>query len=385
MNEQIRVRPKIAQIVDLLSMGGAQKLIVTFAMEAQRYALDLTVISLSDDRDLSLTGQLTGLGVRVVKFPANHLADTGRFWRLVKFIKSEQFDMAHTHLCYANILGVLACRLAGIPVVSSLHNTHPYHKAAQQWLEYRALRWNSKAIIAVAEVVARAHQPALGKKTLEVVPNAVSPIAPLGTKERERIRTELVGESGRPLLFTAGRLSIQKGYSDLITAFSLVHITHPKAALLIAGDGPLRQQLTEQIKALQLEDHITLLGLRTDIPQLLGASDIYVSSSHWEGLSLALLEAMSAGLPVITTNVGGVRQAVPLDAGIIVPPHHPRQLAEAIVTLLNNPEQQQALGNTARRHIHAHYNASVWLQNLLAVYQKAGCRAILAAPQEVVL
>ncbi|MGH2524638.1 MAG: glycosyltransferase, partial [Anaerolineales bacterium] len=173
----------------------------------------------------------------------------------------------------------------------------------------------------------------------------------LAAAERAAIRAELAGDPARPLLVAVGRLSHQKGYGDLLTAFATLRQTHPHAALIIAGGGGRHAELSAQIASLHLDHHAWLLGARNDVPRLLAASDIFVSASHWEGLPVAVLEAMAAGLPIVATSVGDVPRVVSAEAGLIVPPHQPDLLAGALRTLLDNPVQRQRLGEAARAYV----------------------------------
>jgi glycosyltransferase involved in cell wall biosynthesis len=170
------------------------------------------------------------------------------------------------------------------------------------------------------------------------------------------------------ILIAVGRLEEQKGFTDLLDAFALVRTQHPDAHLFIAGIGSRHDELTAKINALALNPTVTLLGLRDDIPQLLAASDIYVSSSWWEGLSVALLEAMAAGLPGVVTNVGDTAQIFTSDMGKLVPPRQPNQLAEAICDMLNQPDKWAQMGTAARDAVIAGYSAESSANQLLQLY-----------------
>jgi glycosyltransferase involved in cell wall biosynthesis len=171
------------------------------------------------------------------------------------------------------------------------------------------------------------------------------------------------------LLISVGRLTPQKGVDDLLTAFAQVCQSHPQTALIIAGDGKILPDLAQQIKTLKLENNAWLLGGRSDIPDLLSASDLYVSAAHWEGLPIAMLEAMSAGLPVAATGVGDVPVVLNNQIGVTVPPQEPAQLAQAICHLLDDAAQLPIMGAAAREHVSRYYSPLTWLDRLLAVYQ----------------
>ncbi len=127
--------------------------------------------------------------------------------------------------------------------------------------------------------------------------------------------------------------------------------------MLIVGDGPLREDLEELAKNLEIEHHVIFTGFRTDIPNILGFLDIFVMSSMWEGLGLSAIEAMLAGKPVVASNVDGLPEVVlDQETGILVPPGEPKVLADAICTLLDSPEKRREMGEKGRQRAIRHFN-----------------------------
>lgn len=365
----------IAHIINALRVGGAEQLILNFAQAIRDPALSsqdirLTVITLRRDVPEVLE-QAKQFGARVVHFYNRKIYAPGRFWDLVRFLRSEDIDLLHTHLTMANILGASAGRVAGIPVVTSLHNTTMTTAEHPVWspLETLLLRTAVRQVIAVGWQTAEAHQDRLGGKPVLVLPNAVPIPEPLVPKDRRQIRRELVGDPDVPLLISVGRLEEQKGMPDLLQAFADLQRTHPRASLVIAGDGSLRPELENQVLQQGLSGKARFLGLRRDIPELLGAADIFVSASLWEGLPVATLEALAAGLPVVATAVGDVPRVVVQEAGLLFPPRQPAELAGGLRQLLDNPELRAAQSTAARRHAIRHYSAVNWARRLLEIYR----------------
>ena len=361
----------ILHIIDSLKVGGAQKLLVTMAEVLRNYQDTLAVTSL-DDRRSPIQEQLQALSVPVLNWRGrNKLFDPGRIRWIVRCLRRERFDVVHTHLTHANILGTVAAHLAGVPVVASLHNTQldrRQHSAFKEFLEITALRYGARRVIAVGHVVEAAYRPRFGGKPITVIPNAVSPIPALSPATRTAIRAGLVGDPARPLLIAIGRLTLQKGYPHLLAAVDRLRPNYPAVALTIAGEGKLESELQQQIQSMGLTDHVFLLGRRDDVPRLLAASDVYVSASLWEGLSVATLEAMAAGLPIVATHVGEVPRMVVEGTGITVSPQDPEALAQALALFLESPAKRQQVGAAAKAHVSRHYEASTWVQQLLALY-----------------
>jgi glycosyltransferase involved in cell wall biosynthesis len=308
------------------------------------------------------------LGARVLYYPAEHLLDVGRLWRIYRFLRREQFDVVHAHLTYANIIGTLTGRLAGIPTIASLRNQSVDQNPIRAGLETWLLRHWADRVMAVGHATAAAHQARLRGQQIDPIPSAVPIFSPLPPPERAALRADLIGQTDRPLLISVGRLHPQKGYDDLFEAFARLHAIHPEVMLVIAGGGELQPALSNQIKARGLENAIRLLGPRNDVPRLLAASDLFVSASHWEGLPVSVLEAMAAGLPVVATEVSDVPRVVTEGTGLLVPPHQPDKLAEAMFTLLENPAQRKAFGAAAQKHIAHNHAPAVWGDKIMALY-----------------
>lgn len=170
-----------------------------------------------------------------------------------------------------------------------------------------------------------------------------------------RARVDGMASAATPpfVWLAAGRIAPAKDYPNLLHAFALVHASRPDTQLWIAGDGP--QELLQSLRALALElelgDSVRWLGLRRDLPELLDAADAFVLSSAWEGMPLAVGEAMCMEKPVVATDVGGVGELLG-DAGVLVPPRAPRALGGAMLALMGGPaEARQKIGRAARQRI----------------------------------
>ena len=365
---------RVLQLIDTLGVGGAEKLLVTFSRAAARLDVQTSVAYLSEPDTPLLLQELEQAGVRVVGFTAPKLFNLRRLNDLTEFMHREQFDVVHTHLTYANILGNLAGRWSGTPVVSSLHNTavDPVHAhPLRDRLELLALRYWAARVVAVAGRIAEIYQPLLGGRAVDVALNAAAPFALLDEAERCLVRAELGLTPEQILLIAVGRLSAQKAYPDLLQAFALVRQTCPQAQLLIVGEGALRGVIESRIRELGLGGSVVLAGIRPDVPRLLQAADIFVMSSHFEGLPVAVLEAMTAGLPLAATDVGEIAAVAPPEAALLTPPQQPEQLAAAILTLAQDPARRKAAGMAARQIALERFSPDAWVRRLVQIYTAA--------------
>lgn len=365
-------RPRVLQVVDSLDRGGAQKVVVELSGMLGRRGIDVTVLALTDDREHSVRRALEGAGARVVAIPAGSrrgLVDLRRLVRMALFVRRGRFDVVHTHLFYANVLGCLAARAGGAPAVATLHSAGRGprgHDGLKERLEGLVLRRCAARVVAVGESVAEAQPNKARKGRMVVLRNPVGAGARLGPRERRRLRDEMGGDEGT-MLVSVGRLAPEKGVADLVRAMALVRRSHPSAKLALAGTGAGLGELRELVTSLALEESVRLLGWRDDVPRLLAASDVYISGSYWEGLPMAILEAMAAGLPIVASGVGEVPLLLE-GRGVVVEAGDVDGLAEALTALLAEADRGQGRGAAARRFVTDHCSVEGWGGRVLGLY-----------------
>jgi glycosyltransferase involved in cell wall biosynthesis len=210
-------------------------------------------------------------------------------------------------------------------------------------------------LIAVSKEVARG-LGSQGSGRVITIPNGIDHNLFSSQENRLKTRQKLGLPSRRSVLCVIGRLAQEKGHSYLLRAIALIP-SDRRPLTLIVGDGVLRAELEHEASALQLDGDVRFLGTRRDVPEVLAASDIFVLPSHWEGLSLSLLEAMACGLPVIVTRVGGNGDVVEENqSGILVPPRDHVALAEAVLCLLDDPVLRLRLGQGAYKRFKSKFS-----------------------------
>lgn len=362
---------KILQIIDLLHWGGAQKMQIFLADQLAAHNVELTVVSLNPSMGSPVPELLRQRGVRVVFFPFPKFFSFRSFLGLFDFVRREKFALIHAHLTYSNILGTMIGWMTGTPVIASLRTAgydSRYHRPLRQFSETMVVKHGAQRIMANGQIVAELGRKRFAPRNIDIIPNAITLPPSISAETRAALRTQLTGDATRPLVISVGRLDLPKGFPDLIDAFDIVRRSHPHAALILAGDGPLRDELDRQVVKLGLENHVYLLGQRDDVVSLLAASDIYVTSSHWEGLPVSVLEAMAAGLPVVATAVGELPFMVVRQVGSLVPPSQPERLAVEIGNLLLNPGRMESMGMAAREHVRQNYSPETWVRRLLTLY-----------------
>lgn len=360
---------KIAQLIDSLYVGGAERMQVTYVETAIARGVTPTVISLQRHPDTHIPDQIKKAGARLVEITGKNMVDVRRFFRLASFLRRERFDVLHVHLTHSIFLGCWAGLLTGTRVVATLHNVNPDEHPT---LEALSLVLGARKIIAVGNEVERSYRRRLFGRKIEIVYNPVAAGTQISSAERSALRHDLAGDETRPILLCVGRLEPQKGMADLLEAMAILHRRFPQAMLLIAGRGSLETELKNKIASLGLHNCVRMLGVRDDVPRLLAASDIFVNSSHWEGMPISVLEAMAARLPVVATNVGDVPNIVTPQTGSLVEPHRPQELADAIQTLLEDAPLRRTLGAGGLALVNARHTPDKWLDSLHEIYFPSG-------------
>jgi glycosyltransferase involved in cell wall biosynthesis len=251
--------------------------------------------------------------------------------RLYRTIRSGDYDLVHANNTFSyQAPTILAVQCLGLPLIGHVRN--PVHNS----LLAKALMAQADCIVTVADFFRSDLAAWHGSTPIHTCRDGVeSPV--VDATAARALRRSLVPPGGC-LIGSVGRLDPQKGYPYLIDAARDLVARRRNVRFVVAGDGPSRQCLETLIASLGLCDHFLLCGFRTDVPEFLAALDVFVSSSLWEGLPLAVVEAMLLERPVVATNVGGTSEVV-LDGrtGYLVPPRDPTALSAAVLTILSDP------------------------------------------------
>jgi glycosyltransferase involved in cell wall biosynthesis len=257
--------------------------------------------------------------------------------------------------------GLVAARLAGVQRLLMTHHTPELPRtdnlAGRAWL---AAGWLARPqVIYTSETDRRTD----GRRLLH------THVVPLGIDLERFVRAPHEPDPVAPTIGNVARLATQKGQRTLIDAIPLVLTRYPGARFVVVGDGELREALVGQSERLGVTDHVTFAGERTDIPELLASFDVFAFPSLFEGLCLAVIEAQAAGVPVVATPVGGIRETVvPGETGLLVQPEDPAALARAVVELLDDPVGANTLAVEAQRRVLARFSESEMVGRTLELY-----------------
>jgi len=298
---------------------------------------------------------------------ARHFYEPRVVASLVRIIREGNFDVVHTHLTGADVVGRVAGALTGIPVVSTMHNIpHDYNqqKFHRRLLQRLTARTLTTRLVMVAPGIGSAYerQWKIPRSQIVAINNAV-PMEPY------LAIAEGVADGLPPTVTTIGRLSAQKAHHILLEAFLLVLHKRTDARLRIVGDGRLEAALRQQALSSGIAHAVTFEGLRHDIPVVLSETHVFTLSSLWEGLPVTAVEAMAAARPVVLTDVGGCRDLVtPGVEGMLVPPGNVSALADALVEMLGDPEQQRLSGRRGRAKVRQEFGIEQYVRGHEQLY-----------------
>jgi glycosyltransferase involved in cell wall biosynthesis len=289
-------------------------------------------------------------------------------FRLFRLIGRRGTIAIETFTHHANLIGLPAAWMAGIP------NRIGSHRGKIEGFppileRLHAMMINSPIATRLVVVAQRVREDALAEgvhtERIITIVNGVN-IPKVNKADVLRVRAELGLRDDDIILLSVGRLRYQKGHDILLQALPKVLEKFPNAMLLIAGEGVLRQELETEASQLGVAKRVKLLGVREDIPMLLSAADLFLFPSRFEGMPNALMEAMGYGLAVVATAVQGVDEMIrDGENGILIPMDDPKAVSDAILRLLNDPDERKRLGRAAQATIEKEYT----LDKMCAQYE----------------
>lgn len=370
---------RILHIVGDSKYGGGGVLIERFATEAIRRGYQASILTTDPVFQKSL--RAAGIGVvdldciwRPIR-PGHDLIGLFRLWR---YLKREQYDIVHTHTSKAGFVGRFAARWARIPLI--IHTVHgfAFHEQSSP-LAVKAFGSLERAAAHYCDALVTVSQyhctwaERLGIGTSEkriAICNGIDPARVRPGRQRADMRHELGMSESQCMLLTLGRLAKQKGLDILLDAISRLPADFPVCAV-IAGDGPEQKSLMDMAAKLGVGDRARFLGFRTDLGDLLHAADIAVLPSLREGLSISLLEAMAAGKPIITTDIGSNMEVTRNgEVARIVRAGNANELATAIMEVTSNTAYQARLSQLARAEFERKYTERRMLDQYMALYDR---------------
>lgn len=348
--------PVVLLLITTFDIGGAERVYVDLAKGLVGRGYRVIAASLQW-RSGDVARALAGTGASPVDLGMRGKIDATVILRLVRLLRRERVSVIYTFLIHAHLIGRLAGRLAGTPVVLSSQQTMSWESRTVERLNRATARWCT-AVVGVSRNVSRYLTDRVGVPAAKVVTiyNCVDVSAFDGVRLPK-------AAAGGPFIGSIARLDPAKDHTSLLHAFAIVLQRYLGARLVLAGAGPERERLECLAASLGVGGAVEFLGHVDDVRPIHRRLDVFVQSSHVEGMPIAVLEALAAALPVVATRVGGNEEAV-LDGvgGLLVPPQNPEAIADAITRFIEHPEVARQMGAAGRRHVENVFGAAAMVE-----------------------
>lgn len=346
-------RKRVVFVINNLGMGGAENMLMEQLRFLDRDNFEPYLITLLPASKVTLFSQLP-TDVKHLSFEFRSIFDVVNLLKLIRFLKSEKIEAVVTNLFDANMIGRTAAVLSGIPIILSYeHNVYGDKRKWQIIVDRILARFTKKILVGSNEVLDfTSRQEQIPKDKFQLNFNSI----PLRLGEVKHNRNKVLAKYGlftEPLyIVTAGSLTPQKAHSYLLDAvYEMKQNGVTGFKLLIFGRGKLKDKLINQIKKLDLAENVKLMDI-APVEDIMAISDIFTLPSLWEGLSLALLEAMDAGCPIVATRVSGTNEALKDGvSGILVDPGDSSQLAKALTDIIRDSDLRRGLAQNAKENV----------------------------------
>jgi glycosyltransferase involved in cell wall biosynthesis len=377
-------RIKIVHIQLLPLMSGVQKVSLDEFSQLDPSRYERVVVCKCEGE---FTENLEHIGVRVHLLPEleralSPIKDFRAYAALRDFFKKECPEIVHTHSSKTGVLGRLAAHSARVPKI--VHTVHGFAfsseprrvvRAIYKFIERVSGKFTDKMVVLNESDAAIARESlGISSNRLVIIPNGVdvNTYAPADSDTRNRFRREIfsVESPDHVIIAMVGRLWQQKNPHCFVRAAIQVLSTHSTARFFMIGDGEFRSDLESIIEAENLTEHIRIMGWRRDVPDLLKALDVMVLPSRWEGLPLAIIEAMSSGVPVVASDIPGNRHLINDGTdGQLFPLDDSSALATGLVELIDNPIKRASFSAQARSKVVAQFALSIRMDKIMRLYE----------------
>jgi glycosyltransferase involved in cell wall biosynthesis len=371
-------RLKVLTLVErLTAVGGGERLAIEIAtrLDPERFESVLTTSRARGGVDLDpsepvAASKVEASGIRLIELGRRSTLDLRAWSPLVRLLRFERFDVLHSHKFGSNVWGTLIGRLAGVPVIIAHEHSWSFDgQPLRRVLDRELIGRGSDVIVAVSAQDRRRIIEIEGVRPDKVlfVPNGIPRRGRRGTD----VRAELGIPPDAPVIGTIGLLRPEKALDLLIRAAAPLLSEMSELRMLIAGDGPDKEPLRELARRHGMADRVMLIGFRDDVPDVLAALDVAVSSSVSEGGPLAVMEFMEAARPIVATRVGGVPDLIDDGVhGLLVPPGDADALTAALRRVLADRDAARRMGERARERRSREFDIDVAVRRFESLYER---------------
>jgi glycosyltransferase involved in cell wall biosynthesis len=361
---------RVAHLIKGLGRGGAEGLLPqTIRAGSEGFAYSVGYFLPWKD---ALAADVEAAGAPVTCFATRSNATLlAAVPRVARWLRRSRADLVHAHLPLTGVVARFAGRLAGVPVVYTEHNLqpryHPWTRRANAW----TWGWQAAAVAVSGEVAESISEHLGDRVAVTVVRNGIEIRRRASDERLADVRRRFDVPAGAPVVGTVAVLRRQKRLDLWLEAARRMLAERRETCFLVVGDGPVRGELEAEATRAGIAGSVRFTGLQEDVQPFLDLMDVYLMSSEFEGLPLALLEAMASGVAPVVTAVGGIPEVVRDGAdGVLVPFGDPAALAAATLSLLADAERRGSLAAAARRRVKERFGIARMARELEAIYAR---------------
>lgn len=358
-------------LITELSSGGSQTALLNLLKNYDHNKYNLIVVCFYNGNKTT-SKAIRNLGIPVIDLGYKNKLRFDKLINLFFILNNYKPTILHTWLFHPNIIGRLYGRIVQTPIIITSRRNINIGSSFRELINRLTASLDHKviAVCEAARILEIKNSHVHPEKVLTIYNGVdVNKFTPVNDNQRIQLRKQLGYPPDCFIVGSLGRLHPQKGFEYLIEAIATCNEFLKGTLLLIAGSGKLESKLKNQAKKLGISNHIVFLGERADIVSILGVSDVFVSSSLWEGMSNSILEALACGLPVIATNVGGTSEIIKHNInGLLITPCDTKAIADAILDLWNSPQKMKALGLQARKIVMEKFSDQAMTQQVEQLY-----------------
>lgn len=365
-----RQRINVLWLIKGLGLGGAETLLLSASRHLDDESFHYRAGYFLPWKD-ALVPDLRAAGIGVTCFGINSHADPRAVTRLARYVRDHDIHVIHAHLPYPGVVARTVGKLTGAKVVYTEHNVWTRLNPVMRFANRITFDLNAYAI-AVSQEVADS-MAGVDCERVEVVENGIDYERLAATPDDSAaVRAEFGVPASDFLVGKVANLTPKKNHDALLVAFAGLHARRPDSSLLLVGQFAGRDAaLRQRAESLGIAHKVIMTGPRNDVPRLLRALDAFAISSDFEGLPVAMLEAMAIGVPVVATTVGGIPGVVQDgEHGLLVPPRRPDLLGSALVALAAEPALARAMAARAQRRVHEHFDISRMVRRVESIYHR---------------
>jgi glycosyltransferase involved in cell wall biosynthesis len=376
---------KILQVITELAIGGAQEHMIYLCDLLDKKKFYVTILSGTQAaRESGCTEKVINQNISLTLVPQlsreiNPIRDLVALFKMMAYIRKERFDVVHTNSSKAGILGRLAARWAGVPVI--VHTAHgwAHHNYMNKWrrkffiMLERIAEKSTDKIVAVSELnVKKALNDKIGRQGKYCIIRSgidIEKFTRYGIDVDKEKRKWKIDPSDK-VVGSVTRLFDQKSPGDFIRMANEILKNNGRVSFLLVGDGPLRREIEAMISEHGISEKVVLTGFRNDIPELLSIMDVFVLTSLWEGLPRVLPQAMAMGIPIVATRVDGIPEVVKHGQnGFLVPPKDFRALAQRTIQLIENPSLAKRMGEAGKQMVYPEFCVKEMVKKTEKLYE----------------